>query len=208
MNKVMKALGVGLVVVFSRLLPFNIIIGSTHAVFSWSSIFAPVIASQCGFSWVFTFLITKKLWVAPSLLLLFHRVPLLFAARVFQKRDMVVAAVLPVACMILFVIHPVGSQAWPYALYWLIPVALCFVQDATWSRALQSSFVAHAVGSVIWLYSGSISAEVWMSLIPLVAFERLLMAFGIVICHEICHMFMTLFLFLRNQRISSRKVTQ
>lgn len=208
MNKVIKALGVGLVVVFARLLPFNIIVGSVHAVFSWSSIFAPVVAAQCGFSWVFTFIISKKLWVAPSFILLFHRIPVLCAARAFQKREWIVSLCLPIACMALFMSHPVGSKAWPYALYWLIPGFLYLLKDAAWVRALQASFVAHAVGSIVWLYSGSIAAEVWMSLIPLVACERLLIAGGIVMVHEICHMFKAAFYFLRKAYISTYKATQ
>lgn len=190
MSKVVKALGVSLVVVLARLLPFNFIIGSSHAIFSLSSVFAPVVAAQCGFFWVYTFFISKKLLVAPSVMLFFHRVPLFCAARVFQKPDLWFAAFLPVLCLVLFVVHPVGAQAWPYALYWLIPVVFCFMRDVVWARALQASFVAHAVGSVVWLYSGSISAEIWMSLIPIVACERLLIAGGIIVFNEICQIFM------------------
>lgn len=208
MNKVMKALGVSFVVILARLLPFNIIIGSNHAMFSWSSIFAPVVAGQCGFSWVLSFIITKKLWIAPSLILLLHRVPLLIAARAFQKRDLFITGLLPIVCMALFMVHPIGAQAWPYALYWLIPFILCFMQDVVWVRALQASFIAHAVGSIIWLYSGSIPSEVWMGLIPIVACERLLIAGGMVVCNEICRLFLKLLLFLCSQNVFKRKAIE
>src|SRR5216684_1589321 len=59
---------------------------------------------------------------------------------------------LPIACMGLFVIHPIGAQAFVYSLYWLIPVILYFIpQRSLFLQALGSTFIAHAVGSVIWL---------------------------------------------------------
>lgn len=208
MNKVIKALGVSFIVVLARFLPLSIIIGSSHAMFSWSTILAPVVGVQCGVVWVFGFLVCKKLWIAPSLIMLLHRVPLLCAARAFQKREFLVAALLPAVCMTLFMVHPVGAQAWPYALYWLIPMVLCFVPDVVWARALQASFVAHAVGSVVWLYFGSIPAEIWMSLIPIVACERLLMAGGMVICNEFCNVIVRFVLFLRNRYCFARRIIE
>lgn len=186
MDKVIKAFSVTLLVILARLLPFNSIIGSTHAMFSWSTIFAPVIAAQCGISWVLGFFLCKKLWLAPSLIVLLHRAPLLIAARAFQARDFFTSICLPLICMLLFVTHAVGSQAWPYALYWFIPFFLYFVKDSVWVRSLQASFIAHAVGSVVWLYFGTISPEVWMSLIPVVICERLLIAGGMVACNTLC----------------------
>ena len=46
------------------------------------------------------------------------------------------------------------------------------------TRALSASFVAHGIGSVIWLYTKNIAAPVWIGLIPVVVCERLLMAGG------------------------------
>ena len=71
----------------------------------------------------------------------------------------------PVLCMALFGLHPVGSQAFAYTLYWLIPVTLYIMSSLVnvlprfqqftpiFLQALSSTFIAHAVGSVIWLYT-------------------------------------------------------
>lgn len=164
----------------SKMIPFNWIVGSYHLTFSCTSMMAPVIANQFGFSWIFLFLVSAKLWTTPSILLfLVHRLPLFFGAYAYQKRTVFVNLVLPLVCMILFGIHPIGSAALPYTLYWLIPVFLFFRSNTNVSRAVSSVFVMHAVGSVIWLYAADIPATTWMALIPLVAVERLIMMVGI-----------------------------
>ena len=187
MQKIIKSLAVIAAIFIARLLPFNLIIGSQFSMFSWTSVFAPVIGLQCGLAWVGCFLLTPKLLTVVSLGKFFlHRLPLICSARVFAKADIWMSVGIPVVCMFLFMMHPVGGQAWTYAMYWVIPIGLHALNQSAWSRALQASFVAHAVGSVVWLYTGSISADVWMSLIPIVAVERLAMAGGIVICNELC----------------------
>lgn len=97
----------------------------------------------------------------------------------------VLRVALPLTCMILFIAHPVGAQSFAYSLYWLIPVILYFMpQKNTFFTALSSTFVAHALGAVIWLYALSMTPEVWNSLIPIVAIERLLFAAGMVVMHK------------------------
>lgn len=81
---------------------------------------------------------------------------------------------LPLFAMLFFALSPVGAEAWPYSLYWLIPVALSFVPATRWTRALQSTFVAHAVGSVMWVYFVPLAPVQWLALIPVVFVERLL----------------------------------
>lgn len=188
MQKIIKSLAVISVVLVARLLPFNLIIGSRMAMFSWSSIIAPVVGAQCGLMWIACFVFTKKTITLSALIAsIFYRLPLFFAARAFQTRGYIVSGLIPLLCMALFIVHPVGGQAWVYSLYWLIPVALYALQDSEWTRALQAAFVSHSVGSVIWLYTGTISVDIWIALIPIVACERLLIAGGIVVCNQICH---------------------
>lgn len=184
MCKVLKALSVCFIVLLARLLPFSPLVGKWHSMFSWSSLIAPALYNHFGFASLASLFVCNKLWIAPSLILLIRRIPLasLCAARVFFKRDAYISIVLPLFCMGLFIVHPVGNQAWMYSLYWIIPSCLWLVQDNVWTRALQASFVAHAVGSVVWLYSGTMPAEFWIGLIPVVIFERLLMAVGIILC--------------------------
>lgn len=186
-KKVIKTLGILSAVTLARLLPFNWIIGSKFAMFSWSSVFAPVLATQFGLVAVGGFLLSKKLWTTSLLLSLCHRLPLFVSARAFVRQDFLTTVIVPPLCMMLFMVHPVGAQAWMYSLYWLIPVALYQMDYGSWSRALSASFVAHAVGSVVWLYTGLItSPAVWLALIPVVVCERLLMSLAIVVCNELC----------------------
>ncbi len=92
---------------------------------------------------------------------------------------------LPLACMGLFVVHPVGAQAFVYSLYWLIPVILYAVpQRSLFLHALGSTFVAHAVGSVIWLYTVPMTAGMWLGLMPIVIVERIFFALGMVIAYR------------------------
>jgi hypothetical protein len=79
--------------------------------------------------------------------------------------------------MALFIIHPVGLLASAYSLYWLIPVGCYFIaRTSIFSAALASTFIAHAVGSVMWLYLQPTTAQYWLTLIPVVAAERLIFA--------------------------------
>ena len=61
-----------------------------------------------------------------------------------------------------------------------------------WHDALASTFIAHAVGSVIWLYTVPMTAAAWIALIPLVACERMLYASGIVIGHTMIASFVSM----------------
>ncbi len=84
---------------------------------------------------------------------------------------------LPLGCMAIFMTHPVASHAWYYALYWLIPVCIWLSKSRhVFMHALQSTFVAHAVGSTLWLLTGSLTAAQWTALVPVVAFERFMIA--------------------------------
>jgi len=117
--------------------------------------------------------------------------------------------VLPLVCMLIFVLHPVGRAAWMYSLYWLIPIVLYLVElflsfyerksgilssprgvskglipivlyllknKSIFTVSLSSTFIAHAVGSIFWLFLMPMGPERWIALIPIVAVERLLFA--------------------------------
>ena len=121
-----------------------------------------------------------------SLSFLAFCVPGFFASLYWSTQHYAVRLLLPIACIGLFVIHPVGAQAFVYSLYWLIPVVLYFVsKKSLFLQALGSTFIAHAVGSVIWLYTMPMTAAMWMGLMPIVLFERILFAVGMVVAHRI-----------------------
>ncbi len=108
--------------------------------------------------------------------------PMVFAAVYFGSRNKGTALV-AIACMLLFWMHPIGQQAWFYPLYWLIPVAAAFYKQNIFVRSLGATFTAHAVGSVAFLYAFNLPFEVWAALIPIVAVERLAFASGITVSY-------------------------
>jgi len=89
---------------------------------------------------------------------------------------------LPLTCMLLFVFNSVVGSAFLYSFYWFIPMILYFVKSKNvFVAALSSTFVAHAVGSILYLYSTNMPPDKWLALIPVVAFERFVAAFGVVL---------------------------
>jgi hypothetical protein len=83
----------------------------------------------------------------------------------------------PLFCMAFFVFHPIAKGAWFYSLYWLFPPVLYFINSkSTFSYAMRSTFVAHAIGSVLWCYAIPMTSVQWISLIPFVAVERFVFA--------------------------------
>lgn len=95
-----------------------------------------------------------------------------------------VHAALPALCMAIFMTHASVGQGYVYALYWLIPITLYFLHqffkiNSIFTVALSSTFIAHAVGSTLWLFTAvPMKPEQWLSLIPVVALERLVTALG------------------------------
>lgn len=90
------------------------------------------------------------------------------------------------SCIALFCAHPVGSQAAAYSLLWLIPLATALIpHKSLWLNALGSTFTAHAVGSVIWLYLELVpTPEAWIALIPVALLERFVFSFGMIVCYH------------------------
>lgn len=104
--------------------------------------------------------------------------------------DATLNVLLPLACIALFISHPVGNGAASYALYWFIPMVawalrLTKMTSTSFIIALQSTFVAHAVGSVIWLFTVPMTAEQWLVLIPIVAIERITIAGTSTLLYEV-----------------------
>lgn len=170
-----------LLILVARFIPFNWIIGSHGCSFSWITMAAPVIAKQCGMYWICLFFISSKAWTSLSFLMfLLHRMPLVFASFAYQGRHWITSFLVPAVCMILFISHDHGFQASAYSLFWLIPMVLHFLPSSIVTRALAASFIAHGVGSVVWLYCMNVPSQIWLPLIPVVIVERFLMAVGMV----------------------------
>ena len=101
-------------------------------------------------------------------------IPTLAGSLVLSTQSRVVSVLIPLTCMGLFILHPIGSASWLYTLYWLIPIGLSTSsQPSIFTRALISTYTTHAVGSVIWLYTHVTTPVYWHTLIAQVWFERL-----------------------------------
>lgn len=95
--------------------------------------------------------------------------------------DFAMHVLLPLCCIIFFVCYPTTGYGWPYALYWLIPPCLYFLptkalKPTIFTQVLASTFVAHAIGSIMWLVQVPMNQSQWLGLIPIVAYERLFIA--------------------------------
>ncbi|VVC02042.1 Uncharacterised protein [uncultured archaeon] len=118
---------------------------------------------------------------SPELINILRLAPMLFAALYFAKygRGKIVQAAVPLACMALFMLHPVGGQVWFYSLYWLVPPIALMLPEKLLARSFGATFTAHSIGSIAWLYLIPSTPAFWLALIPVVAFERTLFALGI-----------------------------
>lgn len=175
----------------SSFLKVSMMLGSYTACFSAINVVMPTSGKWCGKKGV-----TGVFMIGVFLRMLFHgfylplhflayHIPGLFGAYYFTSRSVFIRVLVPLFCIAFFVLHPVGLQSWAYAMYWLIPIVLYFSSSKSlWIEALGSTLVAHAVGSVIWIYTLETSATMWISLIPIVAIERILFTIGIVALHK------------------------
>jgi hypothetical protein len=109
--------------------------------------------------------------------------PMVFAAIYFglnkSRKLNKLILIIPIIAILLFIAHPEGGKVWFFSLYWLIPIICFFKKDRLILNALGSTFTAHAVGSVAFLYAFNLPAQIWTALIPIVFMERMLFALGI-----------------------------
>ncbi len=105
------------------------------------------------------------------------------AALYFGSKARKSAALIAIAATIVFLAHPVGRQVWFISLYWLIPLIAAMWKNNLFLRSLGATFTAHAVGSAIWAWTVPMTAEQWISIIPLIAVERLMFAAGIALSY-------------------------
>lgn len=109
--------------------------------------------------------------------------PIVFAAIYFGRKTRF-NFIVPLVAMAAFIVHPIGREVWYFSLFWLIPVAAYFFQERSLMlRALGATFAAHSVGGALWIWVFALPKTVWISLIPIVAMERLMFAAGIVVSY-------------------------
>ena len=192
-RRVLFVLGFMVAGLVAMRLNFSPVLGQDNQFFTLFQFFGPIagaflgplggIIAVLGTQGV-DFLLVSKAFTAVNLLRL---LPMLFAAYYFgtSKRNLSRAFTIavPLACMALFIAHPVGSQAWIYSLYWLIPVTISMLPRKTRANtllsALGSTFTAHAIGGALWIWTVPSTPDFWITLIPIVAYERTLFTIGI-----------------------------
>jgi hypothetical protein len=174
-------------------IPVFALVGVTGKSFTLFEFFGPVAGAFIGLQGVIAVGLAKlsnaALTGAPfGIWDIAKMTPMMFAAYYFYRNGARgfgdrLSLIVPLAAMAAFWLHPVGQQAWAYALYWLVPVIVKFLPERLVLRSLGSTFTAHAVGSVLFLYTIPTAPALWLALIPIVALERGAFALGISASH-------------------------
>lgn len=170
---------------------FSKVIGVENQYFTLFQFFGPVAGAFLGpvvgilavlIAEIGSFILLGKAFTLINVLRL---LPMLFAAWYFGTKKDKLSLLIPAAAIILFVTHPIGKQAWLYSMFWTIPLIIKLLPKKYGGRAflksLGSTFTAHAIGSIVWLYLIPMTPEAWIALIPVVIYERLMFAGGITI---------------------------
>ena len=164
--------------VILRLVKISPLWGGCFSYFSFTDVLMPL-SGLAGFgiscSLVATRIIFRTLVLNASLISILYHIPGLCASFYWSQKNLqrTIGIIIPLVCAILFVLNPIGKEAALYTVLWLVPILLSvYGVTAPFQRSLVSTFIAHSVGSVIWLYTKNITAVEWLSLIPIVIIER------------------------------------
>lgn len=123
--------------------------------------------------------------------------PLFLAGFYFSKmfRKTRYEVLVPIIAIALFLIHPIGRTVWYYSLFWIIPIIISLNKKrllrltrkrdipTIYLYSIASTFIDHAVGSIMYLYYLNIPAIYWIMAIPFIPFERMIYALGITISY-------------------------
>jgi hypothetical protein len=173
----------------ARAIPFNVIFGSFASFFSCIAICMPLSGAFGGASGAFLCLAISSLFKMYSIgiakLVISYHIPTFFASLYWTIKSRLFRIGVPAFCFLLFVMHPVGASSFIFALYWLIPIAISAKShNSLFLTALASTFTAHAVGSVLYLYCTTITPLTWYTLLPIVPLERIAIATAMVALYK------------------------
>lgn len=113
----------------------------------------------------------------PLLSATFLHLPTFFGSLYLANQSRLLRSIVPLVCIIIFNLHPVGQQASLYSAYWLIPLFIGLIKPKSFLlQALGATFSTHAIGSIIWLLNNKLTAIQWNALISIVWAERLTFA--------------------------------
>ncbi|MAE42556.1 hypothetical protein CMO93_02190 [Candidatus Woesearchaeota archaeon] len=179
---------------------FSGLVGAENQFFTVFQFFGPIAGAFLGpvvgviavfLAEVTDFFIVGK---EATLVNLMRLAPMLFATYFFatmnsSQRTRMFKVFVPLAAILLFVLHPVGREAWFFSLYWTIPIIAVLLpkkySNSIIARSLGATFTAHAVGGALWIWTVPMTAGQWIGLIPVVAYERLMFAAGIGISYVV-----------------------
>ena len=172
-------------------IPFTQVVGS-KANFTLFDFFAPIaggfLGSGIGIISVFIIMFINLLIHGFGLVdkgVVIRLFPILFGVWFFavcvkSSKSSKWILTVPILSIIIFNLHPIGRTVWFYSLYWFIPLIVWpFRNNFLLARSLGATFTIHAVGGAIWIWAFNLPAVVWISLIPIVALERIIFALGI-----------------------------
>lgn len=182
-NLAKLAATLGFLVLF-KALKFNWIVGSLHAFFSAINICAPFTVVFGGAIGGVTGLLVGLLSTG-KFVLVSTGLPALLAGLYWRSTNKIVRLGLPLGCMFLFWLQTGLTLAAFYPLLWLIPIIIgLFSPKQLYLRAFGATWIAHAVGSVIWASWATITPWQWFALIPVAFFERVVMAGGMLYFYQ------------------------
>lgn len=188
MNPALSAFTVHLLAKLTTCAKFSFIIGSKMAFFAPAAILLPLAGAFGGVAGSLGMLgmglLVRSLFFGfmPMLFLAYH-LPGFFASLYWATNSKLLRVLPVLVCAFLFLVHPIGTQCAWYSLFWLVPVFAAF-NSGLLSAALGSSFTAHAVGTVVWLYTGILSVSDFAVLAPVVIVERLMIAVAMALAYK------------------------
>ncbi|MBI2655393.1 hypothetical protein HYX06_03145 [Candidatus Woesearchaeota archaeon] len=197
LNKLITPKGFMFLIIFAVLvfigdrINFSRLVGAESQFFTLFQFFGPVAGAFLGpvvgvlsvlIAEIASKLYTHASWDPVTVLRL---TPMLFAAWYFGTKKDKISYLVPILAIIAFIAHPVGRQVWYFSLFWTIPIIVKMLPkkygERAFLRSLGATFTAHAVGGAMWNYIVPMTPAMWIALIPIVIFERIIFASGITI---------------------------
>lgn len=170
-------------------LNFSAVIGAENQFFTLFQFFGPVAGGLLGLYGIVAVAIAEiinfvALGKEITVVNLFRLLPMLFAAYYFSQYKKLkfndkLSIAIPVLAMLAFWLHPIGQQAWYFALFWTVPLLAKFLPDKLLLRSFGATFTAHAMGTAFWIWTVPMTVAQWNTLIPIVVYERVVFALGI-----------------------------
>jgi len=165
-----------------KIIKLNLIFGTNGLYFSLSSLYLPFTGLFLNPYYIFNIFIVKVIYI-----LLFSKVNFLsltllylpgFASSLYlSTNSKLYKLFIPILSMILFINNPIFFSVKSYSLYWLIPIFVSiFNIKSIFLRSLAATFVAHAVGTMISIYSGQLSCNLINQIKLIIFFEKILFA--------------------------------